>query len=674
MRKLLTSSFCRLLLFALQAPVWLAEVNAQDPKGAEFFEKQVRPVLAKHCYACHSSASQPVMGGLRLDSESAFRQGGSRGKAIIPGDPEKSLLVAAINYRDAGLRMPPNGKLADDEIAALTAWVKMGAPWGVNVVSVGADPSGGQSFWAFQAPKETPIPQVHEPGWVKTPLDAFILAGLEEKGLKPAPAADKRTLIRRATFDLTGLPPTPEEVQSFLADDSEDAFPRLMDRLLASPRYGEKWGRHWLDVARYGDSNGLDENLVYKNAYRYRDYVINAFNKDKPYDQFIHEQLAGDLLPGAADEATTYERQTATGFLSLGAKMLAEDDPVKMQMDIIDEQIDTMGRAFMALTIGCARCHDHKFDPIPAADYYSLAGIFKSSKTMENFKVVAKWHEYVLAPKPDRVRLEAHLKRIEEQQKQISRLSKPVDREISDTARRKVGNYLLAATDLLQYESMKLQSVLGNSEKADKPGLLTVNATDFARGNVDPKFKKDADDPRVLVDTKAAPYFVEYEVALPKDGNYQLDICQASPQFHTLDISINRVLVQAGTSPEVNRTSSPDAQLWTAIGIFPFRQGRNTVRLEVDGPFPYFDQLLVAPNPLAVGAAIPKTSVQLANDYGINPDILLQWTEYLRRSRGAPASVLYAWHAFGTPAYDSLAEWTSPVARLFNGVKHSTRQ
>ena len=347
---------------------------------------------------------------------------------------------------------------------------------------------------------------------------------------------------------------------------------------------------------------------------------------------------------------------------------------MKMQMDIVDEQIDTMGRAFLAMTVGCARCHDHKFDPIPTADYYSLAGIFKSSKTMENFKVVAKWHEYVLAPKQERERLEAHNKRIEAQQKQISRLSRPADREISDTARRKVGAYLLAATDLLRYESMKLQSVLGDSEKADKSGLLTVRAIDFLRGNVDKNFKQDADDPRVLVDTKAAPYFVEYDVVLPEDGNYQLEIRRASPQFHTLDIRINGVLVQAGLPPEVNRTSSPDAQLWTAIGIFPFRQGRNTVRLEIDGPFPYFDQFLVAPNPLAVGAVVPKTSVQVAVDYGINPEILLQWTDYLRRSRGAPASVLYAWHVFGTPAYDSLAEWTSPVARLFDGFKPSTRQ
>ena len=268
-------------------------------------------------------------------------------------------------------------------------------------------------------------PAVQNASWVQSPIDAFILSALEKKGLKPAPPADKRTLIRRATFDLTGLPPTPEEVKAFLADNSPDAFAKVVDRLLASPHYGERWARHWLDVARYADSNGLDENLVYRNAWRYRDYVIGAFNKDKPYDQFVKEQLAGDLLP-ASDDATQFEHWTATGFLSLGAKMLAEDDPVKMQMDIVDEQIDTTSRAFMGLTLGCARCHDHKFDPIPTADYYSMAGIFLSSKTMENYNVVATWHEFVLAPEEERRKLKEHLDLITAKGKEIGTVS---DRE-----------------------------------------------------------------------------------------------------------------------------------------------------------------------------------------------------------------------------------------------------
>ena len=284
--------------------------------------------------------------------------------------------------------------------------------------------SAPAKYWAFVPPVAAKPPAVQNASWVQSPIDAFILSALERKGLKPAPPADKRTLIRRATFDLIGLPPTPEEVNAFLADNSPDAFAKVVDRLLASPHYGERWARHWLDVARYADSNGLDENLVYRNAWRYRDYVIGAFNKDKPYDQFVKEQLAGDLLP-ATDDATQFEHWTATGFLSLGAKMLAEDDPVKMQMDIVDEQIDTTSRAFMGLTLGCARCHDHKFDPIPTADYYSMAGIFLSSKTMENYNVVATWHEFVLAPEEERRKLKAHLDLISAKGKEIGTLVRP---------------------------------------------------------------------------------------------------------------------------------------------------------------------------------------------------------------------------------------------------------
>jgi hypothetical protein len=249
-------------------------------------------------------------------------------------------------------------------------------------------------FWAFQPVANPPIPQVHNGAFqVQSPADNFILAKLAEKQLKPAAPADRRTLLRRATFDLTGLPPTPAEMDAFLADRSPEAFARVVDRLLASPRYGERWGRHWLDVARYADSNGLDENVAFGNAWRYRDYVVNAFNQDKPFDQFVIEQLAGDLLPPADQVAVKHERLTALGFLSLGPKLLAEPDKVKLEMDMIDEQIETLGRAFTGMTLGCARCHDHKFDPVPTDDYYSLVAIFKSTRTMDDLKTVARWHE-----------------------------------------------------------------------------------------------------------------------------------------------------------------------------------------------------------------------------------------------------------------------------------------
>ncbi len=310
--------------------------------------------------------------------------------------------------------MPPREKLPAREIADLTRWVRLGAFFPASP-SVAADSRPGRDHWAFQSPADPAIPEVKDVGWPRSPLDRFILSRLESQGLRPAPPADRRTLLRRVTFDLIGLPPTPEEMNAFLADQSPEAFAHVVERLLDSPHYGERWGRHWLDVARYADSNGLDENVAHGNAWRYRDYVVTAFNQDKPYDQFVLEQIAGDLLPTPIEagrrkpsgeepdglrrpaSALRSERLIATGFLALGPKVLAEPDETKMEMDIIDEQIDSLGRAFLGLTLGCARCHDHKFDPLTMEDYYGLAGIFKSTRTMESFKKVARWHENVLA-------------------------------------------------------------------------------------------------------------------------------------------------------------------------------------------------------------------------------------------------------------------------------------
>ncbi|MEX2027629.1 MAG: DUF1549 and DUF1553 domain-containing protein, partial [Pirellulaceae bacterium] len=249
-----------------------------------------------------------------------------------------------------------------------------------------------KNHWAFHPPSPQAIPPVQTVAWQQSAVDPFVLAKIEGTGLEPTEMADRRTLVRRVTFDLTGLPPTPEDAEAFLADEQPDAFDRLVDRLLASPAYGQRWGRHWLDVARYADSNGLDENVAHGNAFRYRDYVVAAFNADKPLDRFIVEQLAGDLL-AADNEPQRHEQLIATGFLTIGPKVLAEVDMAKMQMDIVDEQIDAFGRVFIGLTLGCARCHDHKFDPIETADYYGLAGIFKSTRTMETYTKIAKWHE-----------------------------------------------------------------------------------------------------------------------------------------------------------------------------------------------------------------------------------------------------------------------------------------
>src|SRR4051812_1129385 len=301
--------------------------ESADPKGQDgntFFERDVRPILVERCYSCHSGQAKKTKGGLNLDLKDGWVKGGDRGPAVEPGKPDESLLIQAVRYEDEDLRMPPKGKLAGREIAVLTRWVAMGAPdprTGAPRPTARAriDVEQGRAFWSFRAPVDPPPPAVRDGSWPRTPVDRFLLAALEEAGLRPAPEAHRRTLIRRATFDLTGLPPTPEEADAFLADDSPDAFARVVDRLLASPRYGERWGRHWLDVARYADSNGLDENVAHGNAWRYRDYVVAAFNRDKPFDQFVLEQLAGDLLP-TAGAAAHNEQLIATGFLALGPK------------------------------------------------------------------------------------------------------------------------------------------------------------------------------------------------------------------------------------------------------------------------------------------------------------------------------------------------------------------
>ena len=370
-------------------------------RDAAFFETKVRPVLLERCAACHGDKQQA--GGLRLDTAEGLVKGAASGAVVVGKDVEKSALLRAVHY-DSKIKMPPTGRLPADEIAALTEWVRRGASWpAAKSLPTAATLPGGftaaqRKFWAFQPVKRSAVPSVKNSAWVKNPIDAFLLARLEPKGLKPAPPADKRTLIRRAAFDLTGLPPTPEEVQTFLADKSPGAYAKLVDRLLASPRYGERWGRHWLDVVRYADSadaRGIGTEGDFSEAWRYRDWVVDAFNRDLPYDRFVINQIAGDLLPpeDAASGAVTklaglssaspsrlnIPGTIATGMLALGNWGNGDADKDKILTDIADDQVDVVSRGFMGLTVACARCHDHKFDPIATKDYYGLAGIFFSS-------------------------------------------------------------------------------------------------------------------------------------------------------------------------------------------------------------------------------------------------------------------------------------------------------
>ena len=354
------------------------------PSRRRFFEAKIRPVLATQCGKCHASTAEKLRGGLRLDSREGLRHGGDSGPAIVPGNPDESLLIRAIRYRDEELRMPPKAKLPDAVIADFEAWVKMGAPDPrTGPAGVAARPSvdlaKGREFWSFRPPKKSAPPAVKRADWPRGDIDRFLLAALEARGLAPVADADRPRLLRRVTFDLIGLPPTPEELDAFLADDSPDAFAKVVDRLLASPRFGERWGRHWLDVARFAESSGKT-NFTYPQAWRYRDWAIASFNADKPYDQFVREQIAGDLLP-AEDDRTRADQLIATGFLALGSKAHDAENRGQFVLDVVDEQIEATTRAFLGLTVACARCHDHKIDPIPQRDYYALSGIFRSTQT-----------------------------------------------------------------------------------------------------------------------------------------------------------------------------------------------------------------------------------------------------------------------------------------------------
>ncbi len=376
-----------LMLAGLQAALGTRAAAAEPTQAdMDFFEAKIRPILVDNCYKCHSHDSPKLKGGLSLEFRELAMKGGDTGPAVVPGDPEKSLLVKAVRYTDPDLQMPPKGaKLSDDQIADLEQWVKMGAPDPRTTNSTAYARAVGKTdrdHWSFKPVQKPEVPEVKDKDWVRTPVDAFVAAKLEENGMKPSPIADKRTLIRRATFDLIGLAPSLKEVDDFLADNSTNAFEKVVDRLLASPQYGERWGRYWLDVARYSDTKGdvkrQKEDFRYPYAWTYRDYVVRAFNQDMPYNRFVVEQIAADKLP-----LTNRADLAAMGFLTLGDHF---NDQIN---DIINDRIDVVTKGFLGLTVTCARCHDHKFDPIPTRDYYALHGIFASSAEPAEFPLIA---------------------------------------------------------------------------------------------------------------------------------------------------------------------------------------------------------------------------------------------------------------------------------------------
>jgi hypothetical protein len=449
------------------------------PEQLAFFEKNIRPVLVKECYSCHATTAKKIKGGLTLDTRAGIRKGGDTGPAVVAGDAKSSLLVKAIKHLRDDLKMPPTKKLPADVIADFEKWIALGAPDPRDgaarlVKKTGIDIDKGRKFWSFQPPRKAPPPAVKDGAWPRGAIDRFLIADLEAKGLRPVADADPRALIRRVTFDLTGLPPTAEEVEDFVkahAVRAPAALEAVVDRLLASAAFGERWGRHWLDVARFAESSGRAANFAYPHAWRYRDYVIRAFNEDRPFDQFIREQLAGDLLP-ARDDRAKAEFLVATGFLAIGPKAHDERNRRQFQMDVADEQIDATFQAFMGLTVACARCHDHKFDPIPQKDYYALAGIFRSTETCYGtIRVLQSNHPSPLLPLPADGGAPVGLEPLSESRR--AGLERQI-KDLRDQARQLTGRDSFIRRILLQTRSATLQSQLDLYTSDGTPRALAM--------------------------------------------------------------------------------------------------------------------------------------------------------------------------------------------------------
>jgi len=447
------------ILVLLLAVLRLAPVQGIPADSSDFFETKVRPILANNCYSCHTNSA---LGGLRLDSLDAMKRGGKRGAAIVPGDPENSLMIQALRHTLAdGLKMPMGNKLKDADIEVLATWIKGGAVWPKSDISVASSANAGKytiaperkNFWSFQPLKSPQVPEVRDKTWARTTIDSFVLSRLEQEGLKPVKPATKRDLLRRASLDLTGLPPTFEEIAAFEKDTSPGAFAKVVDRLLASPQYGERWGRTWLDVARFGEDDyrslepGANKGRHdYPNAYLYRDWVIQAFNDDMPYDQFLKAQIAGDMM----DESIRHKMAPATGFFGLGPWYYDNGAVEVTRADERHDRVDVVTRGFLGLTVACARCHDHKYDPIPQSDYYALAGVFYNTI----------YHEYPLVPKSVQTKYKALEDEVERKQKIAREMQTNLASQLAQTLAFETQKYLEAVYDVAGPQKKEMAQVV----------------------------------------------------------------------------------------------------------------------------------------------------------------------------------------------------------------------
>jgi hypothetical protein len=473
------------VLAAIAGHAIAGETTEPSVADVAFFEKKIRPVLVEKCYTCHSSQADELKGGLRLDSREGLLRGGDSGKVAVRGAPTESLLIQSLNYKT--YEMPPAGKLPASVIADFERWVAIGMPdprTGSETATSAVDLGSGRRFWSFQEIAAQDPPAVNDGDQSLSRIDRFLQARLQSHQLKPAAAADRATLLRRATVDLIGLPPTIQQLDEFLNDKSPQAFERVVDQLLASPHFGERWGRHWLDVARFAESSGGGRTIVFKDAWRYRDYVIDSVNRDKPLDRFIVEQIAGDLLPHAT-AAEESEHLVATAYLLLGAHNYEEQDKRALEMDVVDEQLDTIGRGLLGLTLACARCHDHKFDPIPTADYYAMAGILRSTKMLihEN---VSTWTTRVLptATEKDDDAVRAYDRAVAHAQRKLSETKEQVDASVRKKSIAAIKNQL----DQLRKSGSPVASAMAVSEaESVEDCKICIRGSVHHRGPVVPR-------------------------------------------------------------------------------------------------------------------------------------------------------------------------------------------
>ncbi len=561
-------------LLACGLACWLASfvtfdmpwASAADPAGHAFFEKHIRPVLIEKCYECHSVATESS-GGLNLDSRPGWQRGGDSGPAIVPKQPDQSLLLKAIRYSDSQLKMPPDGQLSAETIRAFEQWIAAGAvdprseePNG-KAKQTGLPVEKAREHWSYR-PIATPnIPATDAPSQRINAIDAFIQRSLTEQGIETSAMATDRQLLRRLTFDLHGLPPTAEELQAYEADSSVDKYERAVERLLASPRFGERMARRWMDVARYAESVTL-RGFVLPQAWRYRDYLIESFNRDQPIDQFVREQVAGDLML-TDDMQERTRRLVATTFLAMGNTNLEEQDKQQLEMDYIDEQLDVLGRVFMGQTLGCARCHDHKFDPIPTKDYYALAGIFRATKAMYHDNV-SKWIERPLPlPKSESDRFDSLAERLELIKRVQSSLEKTTSKNKDSTKKDSVS-------------VSNLPGIIVDNDQAQLVGQWKASSSVMAY--VGAGYLHDMND-------RSAVKSATFEPKQLPPGTYTVRMAYNAAPSRTTRATVRVFSADGEKTVVVNQREPPNIDgLWVSLGEYRFeKDGQAFVLLTNEG-------------------------------------------------------------------------------------------